>query len=136
MYKGKLNLNPDNIIKSHKDNFIQFAKESTMTNPIDKFITKFEAIPDDLWIEGELHDPATGACCALGHCGVRDVNGDWDITEEAKELCRALFGHEDYEYVYAVNDDRRQIEYPGKTPKERILNQLYAAKFQAVSTNA
>lgn len=99
-----------------------------MSNPIDKFITKFEAIPDEKWITGDLYNPATGACCALGHCGVREgSNGNWDITPEALELCRAMFGHEDYEYVYDINDGNNK-DYGGTTPKERMLNALNAAK--------
>lgn len=108
---------------------------------VDYFINKFEAIPGTNWTTGELWNSQTGACCALGHCGVRDVEfkhigedeplydgGGWLFTEEALELIKIFGGTNIHhaEDVYGVNDARSINEDEG--PRERILNFLKQVK--------
>lgn len=92
------------------------------------FIDKFTAIPDERWTTNSLE--YKGACCALGHCGVRD----WIPTDESRALI-ALFttlnlryNEDDHmlteEPVWRVNDTNVRGRYPQATPKARILAAL------------
>ena len=100
---------------------------------IQYFIDKFEAIPEEEWTIGRLTDTETGACCALGHCGVReDENGKWVLTDEATKLLDifgGLKGPDEINFgaVYTINDCHSM--FPGNSPKKRILNQLYLKKY-------
>ena len=89
----------------------------------DYFINKFEAIPDEKWIAGEYE--AGGCCCALGHCGVRFVDGDSfpriEDTEEGNALSD-LFNQRGLS-VPVVND-RIDVRYQQPTPKARVLAAL------------
>lgn len=101
---------------------------------VNYFINKFEAIPENAWITGDLLDPETGACCALGHCGVREskdegnpkFRGGWVFTDESDDLI-SLFGGSD-DLVWFINDSRSNGRADGSTPKERILNYLYEVR--------
>lgn len=102
---------------------------------VDYFIQKFEPIPDDKWTRGAIQDSITGACCVLGHCGVknvkdgselpeRDKDYGWLMTDEAYALADLIFKGS-VDNLWMLNDGNREWakEY-GETPKERILNKL------------
>lgn len=97
-----------------------------MSNPkydVDYFINKFEAIPYDRWTTGIFKDRATGAMCALGHCGVTDSNR----TEESTALTALLDNK-----VAQINDGRSRLLQDNiakcPTPKDRILFALKRLK--------
>lgn len=96
---------------------------------VDYFISKFSAIPDNLWNAGEMIDKH-GRHCAYGHCGVTDgdiVNDT--MNEEGKALSDLFYknGLIPHLSVIGVNDgnDKR---YKQPTPKQRILAALYDIK--------
>jgi len=90
------------------------------------FIDKFQAIPEEFWIKGNLN--ITGEChCALGHCGVYNLT---ELNEEANALSNLLkpvynsqgmFERTRAEVVFGINDYCDNLGY---TPKQRILNAL------------
>jgi hypothetical protein len=88
---------------------------------IDYFIEKFEAIPDN-----EIGLGGLSKQCALWHCGVR-LNTF--ATEESAALIKVFGAPSEWmrSYVFKVNDDT-EGRFPGKSPKERILNRLKLLK--------
>lgn len=92
---------------------------------VNYFIKKFEAIPEDKWTPMQWFDKNTGACCALGHCGVR---GGYDISEieEAQVLTNLIFDN----CPAGINSINAGSNwglnfYPQPTPKRRVLAALY-----------
>lgn len=96
------------------------------------FIEKFEAIPDELWIEIELSDDENPNChCVLGHCGVSDLDY---LTDEANGLIKILEpvhtqinkgnSNDVWDRVTDINDGIFGCRIFGNTPKQRILNAL------------
>lgn len=118
---------------------------------VDYFIEKFSAIPKSKWKTGHL-TCKNGAKCALGHCGVREVdrenttdqevldslvgqNDDWLMTEEAIALSALFdrFGAKNgifnaLDAVYFTNDGEGAFDGYAKTPQERILKALNEIK--------
>ena len=103
---------------------------------VDYFINKLEAIPDELWATGAIRDDITGACCVLGHCGVKNVKDaselperdkmyGWLMTDEAYALADLITGGS-VDKLWQLND--RYDDTKAKTPKERILNRLKEVK--------
>lgn len=96
------------------------------------FINKFESIPNELWTTGRLQK--NGASCALGHCGVEDLD---DLNAEAVALADQLKPifvavYEDtpnfsFSSVTGINDWADSFSSLGDTPKERIINALVLA---------
>ena len=99
---------------------------------VDYFIKKFKNIPSENWTVGKVMDEV-GRCCALGHCGVRDVNSKWVMTPEAKALI-ILFGgseeegEEDFSAVYTINDLDSGVINTGLMAKKNILEKLESLK--------
>lgn len=92
---------------------------------VDYFIDKFEAIPDEKWGTGYFYNPTRDTKCALGHCS---VTGDIDTTEG--DALIAIFNDAGHSAA-AVNDNYTggtAHDYPGGTPKARILNVLRQIK--------
>src|SRR5262245_12521173 len=92
---------------------------------IKHFIEFFAAIPSRLWCMGWSEDLAGGekAHCALGHLG---STGAGHISKEGSELCDLLepigrIGDRGTNIVIRIND---KDVFPGKGPRERILNAL------------
>lgn len=101
------------------------------------FIKKFEAIPESMWRVGEFGEGERH--CALGHCGMRNVNyyNDGKVNEESSALAGLLktldvgLYHSDLSIVYKVNDHgviNMELKYNLPTPKQRILAALYDIK--------
>lgn len=96
---------------------------------VDYFINKLEAIPEEKWRVGTLgYD---GHCCALGHCGVTNLEYLADQKDsEGYALCH-LFktsigrcGITNFsEYVWDINDNL-DSRYSQPTPRARILAAL------------
>lgn len=96
------------------------------------FIAKFEAIPDERWIENAFADDTMKCRCALGHCG---DDGWWrgsrvfdEVDKEVSELCGLLNQSRDnpegfMSTVEAINNGL-DTRYPQPTPKARILAAL------------
>lgn len=102
-----------------------------MIYDVNYFIKKFEAIPEDLWITGLYYSRDRSGFCALGHCGVTEI----DRTEEADAL-ESLFisnlrdiqkVHIKVRLVASINDGLID-KYKQPTPKKRILAALYDIK--------
>lgn len=111
------------------------------TYDINYFIKKFEAIPGELLIEGELGIHAN-AKCTSGHCDVVSYNAP---TIELRCLffllqkLKVTF-NERHKYAYnhshvsvevgfvAMLNDGQSNEYNQPTPKQRILSALYDIK--------
>jgi hypothetical protein len=96
------------------------------------FIKKFKAIPDMLWVIGSFKN-CNGACCALGHCGVREFSTFDTTSEEAKCLIR-LFSLKDEKLglvslsrIATINDGVFNT-FIGSTPKMRVLSALESIK--------
>lgn len=85
------------------------------------FIAKFERIPDAKWTTGAFKTPS-GACCALGHCGVSDFTEFTGEGNELDTLFRGAFGRG----VVLFNDASydKNAQDLGDTPKERVINAL------------
>lgn len=84
------------------------------------FIHFFEKIDEKEIGKGSLYKK-----CALWHCGICRNDMTLYVPTEMSTALIKLFGGEkedDYSYVYEINDG--YDNYPGKTPKERILNKL------------
>lgn len=90
-----------------------------MNYDISYFITKFEAIPEELWCTGKL--AIYEQRCVLGHCGVVGY-ASYDLTPEALTLAQCL-----PICPQAINDFRTPA-YPQPTPKQRILAALRDAQ--------
>lgn len=84
------------------------------------FLSKFEAIPEEMWIIKDFTNVDCTKHCAVGHCA-NWKNGVGTSTSETKPLCR-LFDLIK-EYPTRVNDGE-SIHYPQPTPKLRILAAL------------
>jgi|SRR6185369_2141332 len=109
-----------------------------MNYDIDYFIRKFEAIPEEKWIEGAQIDQQ-GNSCALGWCmtdqkrerliknGIYSdgVMGSWDghTTEEGSVLWEHILP-----LKVALINNGNDPNYTQSTPKQRILAALRDAK--------
>lgn len=105
-----------------------------MIYDVNYFIKKFEAIPENLLIEGALGWVGeNGAYCAGGHCGFYGVC----LTNEASALNSLLLKlnpkngfdlvTEVHKIIYTINDGS-EPRYKQPTPKQRILAALYDIK--------
>lgn len=105
-----------------------------MNYSVDHFISKFLAIPEEMWGEGMFGKEKK---CAAGHCGIRHES-DFNANSEAKALVDLFLtlnikshGHFYknilFDTVVAVNDGHA-VNYPQPTPKQRILAALYDIK--------
>ncbi len=97
-----------------------------MTYTIEYFIEKFEAIPEELWTAGIMHD-RNGKYCALGHCGVLkfDLLGTirFKYTDESHALMDIF--KQFHMYPEEVNDfPRYNDRFKANSPKTRILGAL------------
>lgn len=101
-----------------------------MKYDVDYFLNKFEAIPEEKWITGDLE--FNGCHCALGHAGVVDNGSQWVETEESIALAILLGGnmnispYDRFRVVYRINDNK--VRYNHETPKQRILAALNDVK--------
>ena len=105
------------------------------------FIKKFEAIPEEKWVCASRHEPG-GKGCALGFTESEYFRGVWHETEETDAMRRIFAKDSIYNggcAVASINngalwiyDDVTEIP-PGDTPKQRILNALYAKLRTAAS---
>lgn len=100
------------------------------------FIKKFEAIPEELWCQGQFVDDNKN--CAAGHCGARNDTYRDSLPLEAKAL-GSLFAssglsafsksntykNDPLYYAVAHINDGMAREYQQPTPKQRILAALY-----------
>jgi hypothetical protein len=91
-----------------------------MNYTVDYFIQKFEAIPDAEWNINDFTG-GSGRCCALGHCGMREVGGEVKSTDEANALMTCV------NHVDLINDGVIPA-YHQPTPKARILAALRDVK--------
>lgn len=82
------------------------------------FIAKFEAIPDELWIRGNIGEGTKH--CAIGHCGVSSKD-NYKSTKESIGLCK-LLNLTELEIAIQINDRCDDK----KSPKERVLSALKA----------
>lgn len=99
---------------------------------VDFFIRKFSAIPDERWTRGSFAG-LNNRHCALGHCGVRMVNRAITWTPEGDAL-NDIIGS--FPGVPAINDHAAKSglhNFPGDTPRARILAALHDAKSKAES---
>lgn len=94
---------------------------STPAYDVDYFISKFEAILEEKWVEHALS--WGGRCCALGHC-----QGALE-RDALKEVMLSLVhdGHGILVAPAAINDGL-DPRYPQPTPKARILAALRDVK--------
>lgn len=83
------------------------------------FIRKFEAIPEVKWCIESYSGP-DGQHCALGHSGM--LGGNRKASNEAHALVGLLGSLQ----VHKINDGTEGYASLGSTPKQRILNALYA----------
>lgn len=96
---------------------------------IQYFIDKFKAIPEEQWTRGQLTD-ANGRHCALGHCGVKNIDRRDETNKEAEALetiyresfTKTAFLDQCYS-VWYINDRNRV-----KTPKQNVLEWLESLK--------
>lgn len=92
----------------------------------DYFIAKFEAIPDEKWTTGKYMDK-DGRCCALGHCGVLQVDDTADgpryLLSKEGDCLQFLIEKLRLTTVHHVNDGV-DPHYQQPTPKARILAAL------------
>lgn len=89
---------------------------------VDYFIDKFEKIPEDRWCVGTFLDD-DGRCCVNGHLGTRyNPDNDIEVLKEMAAFSRLfrLFGIGTAVWV----NDRKSVQYPQSTPKQRILAAL------------
>jgi hypothetical protein len=93
-----------------------------MKYTIDYFIEKFSKIPENEWEIGILK--SKNKSCALGHCGVKSINGKWEHSVESQALVDIFDGT--FESVYDINDGNL-LEF-GNNPKIRMINALKLKK--------
>ncbi len=102
----------------------------TLTNPQDtadckRFISFFDAIPDNAWCVGALK--AGNAQCALGHTGtsISYFGHSYRLSADSRRLVELLTGSKkhSHRYVTAINDGH---DVHLATPKARILAALKA----------
>lgn len=97
---------------------------------VDFFIKKFRKIPESRWTVDKLHDGARH--CALGHCGL-NPDDIIDRSPMAKALNKLFYFHFGVE-APDINDQSKSIsekgivEFPGFTPRQRILGALKKIK--------
>lgn len=125
-----------------------------MNYSIQHFINKFEAIPDELWVEDVYYSPievpktlfglpipftskTLDRRCAQGHC-INDIDNfltnrnltDYHTSLKKFKELKALYDltqdPEDGEQITIalVNNGKHEHSY-GTTPKERVVNYLY-----------
>lgn len=110
---------------------------------VDHFLTKFSAIPDELWIEREyvdLENPARR--CAIGHC--------YPATATRREVWDTALGEGEPDEVRALREvldvtiqaQRPTVEHINNgfagnhpTPKARMLSALHDAKAKQQTAN-
>ena len=94
-----------------------------MKYTLEYFISKFEAIPENLWTVGTFEDDK-GCKCAYGHCGFSDK----EIISSTPESTALRVFDEDTRSpensIILVNDDLTNARGFGLTPKERVVNYL------------
>lgn len=76
------------------------------------FIKKFEAIPEEMWVAGEIVGPNFESC-ALGHCVMEGTDGYLSVL---------------LKYNAAEINDGEVERYQQDTPKQRILAALRDVK--------
>ncbi len=100
---------------------------------VDYFIRKFTALPSQWWTENVFINDKNQKC-AQGFCGILDYEDRGKIPEA--EALINLFGgqNDDNNYIVAIINNGRHIDYQQETPKKRILAALYdiKAKYSAV----
>lgn len=94
-----------------------------MKYTIKYFINKFEAITEKDWCVGELTN-YKGQHCVLGHLGLNDY-GESDPNKWADEP-RNLYEILRARGVSIISINDGNAIHGGNTPKQRILNALYA----------
>lgn len=89
---------------------------------VDYFIKKFEAIPEDEWLDDGDYSNAYGTkFCAFGHCG--RLTDQWnDEATALQKIIKSAGLH-----VISLND-KGDGKYYQPTPKQRILAALYDIK--------
>lgn len=89
---------------------------------VDYFIKKFEAIPEDKWLDDGDYSNAYGTkFCAFGHCG--RLTDQWnDEAAALQKIIKSAGLH-----VISLND-KGGGKYNQPTPKKRILAALYDIK--------
>lgn len=93
-----------------------------MKYDVDYFIEKFEAIPESMWLVGDLGNHG-GPRCALGHT----IHID-NSTNETQALCMLFPGSCD---VLNINNGSHP-DYQQSRPKQRILAALNDIKISQV----
>lgn len=102
-----------------------------MTYDINFFISKFQAIPEDKWIENQLFNEKKTKFCANGHCGVTskcntdplgEMSGNFIHTDESMYL-GTLFLQRLHISTELINDGA-YYGAESKSPKQRILAAL------------
>jgi hypothetical protein len=86
---------------------------------VEYFIKKFQAIPEDLWMTGQLQKD--GKRCAFGHCD--PIQGY--MCKEGLALSKAL---QKPTLSIALINDGGHVSYKQPTAKQRILAALYDIK--------
>lgn len=100
-------------------------------NTVDYFIEKFEAIPAGKWTTGKFIDG--DKCDAMGHCGERGVEREFD-TDEAENLFTLVLEHLKDD-IANINDGDNP-NFKQKTAKGRVLAALRCIKkYQYVTSN-
>lgn len=99
---------------------------------IEKFIEKFQAIPDEQWNAGTLVSYDGQRRCAIGLCGC-NVGEQW--TDEGVALIdigrAACPVNHTGRYAIAAINDGEIPHYQQPTPKARVLAFLHDAKAKA-----
>ena len=92
---------------------------------VDYFIEKFEALSDDRFCVGMLHD-MNGRYCGLGHCVDEDgfPGDEYNAIMEIFPRCDDRFDN----HPFAKISDGEDPRYRQSTPKARILAALWDVK--------
>lgn len=85
---------------------------------LEEFIAFYEAIPVGRWVSGYFEHPFTKQCCAIGHIGGREINGQRAIVTAELSLVSLAPG------IIDCNDGGSEWLQFGITPKERVVNYL------------
>lgn len=96
-----------------------------MNYDVDYFIRKFEAIPEEKWLQKNMFfDRDLGKGCAIGWCGFFKPTGEFvDRTPESKALIELFLKHIRRDVILINDGDVPQYNQP--TPRQRILAALH-----------